>query len=59
MENAPDPFLLSAPSSLHPEAAEEGEEGQEEAAGGAGVRVQEEGARGGRSEALVLILPFS
>lgn len=45
--------------SLHPEAPEEGEEGQEEAAGGAGVRVQEEGAGGGRSQTLVLVLPLS
>lgn len=44
--------------SLHPEAPQEGEEGQEEAAGGAGVRVQEEGEGGGRPQTLVLVLPL-
>lgn len=46
------PVLLS----LHPEASKEGEEGQEEATGGVGVWVKEEGESGGRSQTLVLPL---
>lgn len=39
----------------HPEASEEGEKGQEETAGGAGVRVQAEGAGGADPEAAVAL----
>lgn len=56
----PRPPLIAAvalcqPRSDHSEAPEEGEEGQEETAGGAGVRVQEERAGGAHPEAAVAL----
>lgn len=41
--------------SLHPEASEEGEEGQEETPGGSGVRIQEAGAGWADPEAAVAL----
>lgn len=52
-------MILARSPSFHPEASEEGKEGQEEAAGGAGVWVKEEGESGGRPEKLVLVLAVS
>lgn len=59
MESSLTYFILFFLLSLYPEASEEGEESQEEAAGGAGVWVKEEGESGGRSETLVLPLSWA